>query len=282
MTNSVHEQREALGKRLREIRKDAGLSGRRLAALAGWHESKVSKLETGDRSPSEQDLRAYCAHTGTKDQLADLVATVRNIESAYVEYKRLLHTGTKRRQQQSVTLAEQTKLMRYYEPVLIPGILQTAEYAEAVLRRVTEFYRIPNDVDEGVSKRLEQQKVLYHGDHRFHILITEQSLFTTVGNAEVMAGQLDRLLAVMGLPRMLFGVVPSDAEWLNPATNFVMFDDRMVLVEAITAELKITQPREIALYARAFETLAAQSVTGKAARALVGAALDRWRDKSQP
>ncbi|MFI7668847.1 hypothetical protein [Nocardia sp. NPDC049526] len=54
---------------------------------------------------------------------------------------------------------------------------------------------------------------------------------------------------------MLFGVVPSDAEWLTPATNFVMFDERMVMVEAITAELTVTQPREIALYARAFETL---------------------------
>jgi hypothetical protein len=239
----------------------------------GWHESKVSKIETGDRSPSEADLRAYCAHANATDQLADLVATVRYIESAYVEYKRLLHTGTKRRQQHAVTLAEQTKLMRYYEPVLIPGILQTAEYAEAVLRRVTEFYRIPNDVDEGVAKRLEQQKVLYHGDHRFHILITEQSLSTTVGNDAVMTGQLDRLLAVMGLPRMLFGVVPSDAEWLTPATNFVMFDDRMVLVEAITAELKITQPREVALYARAFETLASQSVTGDAARGLIRRAI---------
>ncbi|WP_454198179.1 helix-turn-helix domain-containing protein [Nocardia sp. Marseille-Q1738] len=281
MTNSVHEQREALGKRLREIRKDAGLTGRQLAALAGWHESKVSKLETGDRSPSEQDLRAYCAHTGTKDQLADLIATVRNIEAAYLEWRRVLHAGTRRRQERSVALAEQTKLMRIYEPVLIPGILQTAEYAEAVLRRAIEFYRIPNDVDQGVSKRLERQQVLYRGDHRFHILIAEQSLSTTVGNAEVMTGQLDRLLAVMGLPRMLFGVVPSEAEWLTPATNFVMFDDRMILVEAISAELTITQPREIALYVRAFETLAAQSVTGKAARAVVGAALDRWRGKSQ-
>ncbi|WP_063036983.1 helix-turn-helix domain-containing protein [Nocardia pseudovaccinii] len=279
MTNSVHEQREALGKRLREIRKDAGLTGRQLAALAGWHESLVSKIETGHRTPTEAQLRAYCAHTDTKGQLSDLVATVRNIESAYLEYKRLLYTGTKRRQQQSVTLAEQAKLMRIYEPVLIPGMLQTAEYAEAVLRRVTEFYRIPNDVDQGVSKRLEQQKVLYRGNHRFHILITEQSLSTTVGNDEVMIGQLDRLLAVMGLPRMLFGVVPSDAEWLTPATNFVMFDDRMVMVEAITAELTITQPREIALYARAFETLAGQAVTGKDARALVGTALSRWRSK---
>ncbi|MBF6144518.1 helix-turn-helix domain-containing protein [Nocardia nova] len=274
MTNSVHQQREALGKRLREIRKDAGLTGRQLAAMAGWHESVVSKIETGHRTPTESQLRKYCAHTGANDQLSDLVATVRNIESAYLEYKRLLHTGTKRRQQQAVTLAEQTKLMRAYEPVLIPGILQTAEYAEGVLRRVTEFYRIPNDVEQGVAKRLEQQKVLYHGDHRFHILITEQSLSTTVGGDEVMAGQLDRLLAVIGLPRVLLGVVPSDSEWLTPATNFVMFDDRMVLVEAITAELKVTQPREIQLYRRAFDTLAGQSVTGDRARELIRKALD--------
>ncbi|MGV9753530.1 helix-turn-helix domain-containing protein [Nocardia farcinica] len=277
MTGSVHEQREALGKRLRELRRDAGLTGRRLAALAGWHESKVSKIETGDRSPSEADLRAYCAHTGAEDQLPDLVATVRSLESAYLEYKRLLHTGTGRRQQQSVTLAEQTRFMRVYEPVLVPGILQTAEYAEAVLRRVTQFYRIPDDVDRGVSKRLEQQKVLYRGDHRFHILIAEQSLSTTVGNNDVMVGQLDRLLAVMGLPRLLLGIVPSDAQWLTPASNFFIFDDRLVMVEAITAELRITQPREIALYARAFETLARQAVTGDRARELVRNALRRRR-----
>lgn len=277
MTNSVHEQREALGKRLREIRKDAGLTGRQLAALAGWHESLVSKIETGNRTPTESQLHAYCTHTGTEKQLADLIATVRNIESAYLEFKRLLHTGTGRRQQQSVALAEQSELMRIYEPVLIPGMLQTAEYAAAVLRRVTEFYRIPNDVDQGVSKRLEQQKVLYHGNHRFHILITEQSLSTTVGDPEVMAGQLDRLLAVMGLPRVLFGIVPAGAEWLTPATNFVMFDDRMVMVEAITAELTITQPREIALYGRAFQTLAGQAVTGEAARGLIRTALERRR-----
>ncbi|MFQ6229481.1 helix-turn-helix domain-containing protein [Nocardia sp. NPDC002869] len=274
MTNSVHEQREALGKRLREIRKDAGLTGRQLAALAGWHESLVSKIETGNRTPTEAQLRAYCAYTGTEKQLADLIATVRNIESAYLEFKRLLHTGTGRRQQQSVTLAEQSKLMRIYEPVLIPGILQTAEYAAAVLHRVTEFYRIPNDVDQGVSNRLEQQKYLYHGDHRFHILITEQSLSTTVGSPQVMTGQYDRLLAVIGLPRVLFGIVPAGAEWLTPVTNFVMFDDRMVMVEAITAELTITQPREIALYSRAFETLAGQAVTGEAARELIRKALE--------
>ncbi|MFD0364873.1 helix-turn-helix domain-containing protein [Nocardia sp. GCM10030253] len=281
MTNSVHEAREAFGKRLREIRKDARLTGRQLASLAGWHESKVSKIETGDRSPTEADLRAYCAHANAGDQLADLVAALRNIEASYLEWRRVLNTGTKRRQQASVSLAEQTQLMRIYEPVLVPGILQTAEYAESVLRRGTEFYRIPDDVEHGVSKRLERQQVLYRGNHRFHILMAEQSLSTTVGDESVMIGQLDRLLAVIGLPRVLLGIVPSESKWLTPTTNFVMFDNRVVLVEAITAELTITQPREIALYGRAFEILAGQAVVGEPARALIRKALDRRRGSNQ-
>ncbi|WP_231390317.1 Scr1 family TA system antitoxin-like transcriptional regulator [Nocardia sp. CNY236] len=52
-------------------------------------------------------------------------------------------------------------------------------------------------------------------------------------------------------------------------TNFVVFDQRLVLVEAVSAELTITQPREIALYGRAFDMLTRRSVTGDAARALI-------------
>ncbi|MGW0180117.1 helix-turn-helix domain-containing protein [Nocardia sp. NPDC003345] len=280
MSDAVHEQRRALGRRLREMRKDAGLTGRRLASMAGWHESKVSKIETGDRSPSEADLRAYCLHADAGDQLPDLVAAVRNVEAAHLEWRRILHAGTGRRQARSVALAEQTKLMRIYEPVVIPGILQTAEYAEAMLRRSIEFYGVPDDVEQGVSKRMERQRFLYRGEHRFHILIAEQSLSTTVGDRSVMAGQFDRLLAVMGLPRVLLGIVPAESEWRAPATSFVMFDERMVLVEAVSAELTITQPREIAIYQRAFGILAGQSVTGEAARSLIRTAMNRRQDSS--
>jgi hypothetical protein len=107
---------------------------------------------------------------------------------------------------------------------------------------------VPDDLDQGVSKRLERQQLLHKGDHRFHILIAEQALSTTAGSDAVMAGQLDRLLAVIGLPRVLLGIVPAQAELPMQVTNFVMFDTRLVLVEAITAELTVTQPREIAIY----------------------------------
>lgn len=275
MTSSVQQQREALGGRLRELRLQAGLSGSELARRAGWHQTRVPKIEYAKTKPTEADLRLWCTLTESEDQLADLIATARNIEAAYVEWRRVLHAGTRRRQHVSVKLTEQSKVLRIYQPSLIPGILQTAEYAHAMLRRSIDFHRIPDDLDAGLAKRLERQQLLYKGDRRFRVLIGEQAMYTTVGNDSVMTGQLDRLLAVMGLPRVVFGIIPATAELPMQTTNFVIFDDRMVMVEAMTAELTITQPREIALYHRAFETLAGRSVTGAAARELIHTALER-------
>ncbi|WP_067534030.1 helix-turn-helix domain-containing protein [Nocardia crassostreae] len=273
MTDSVQQQREALGERLREIRRTAGLTGRELARREGWHESKVSKIEYGKIKPSDTDLRAYCLHTGTADQLPDLIATLRHLDSAYLEWRRILATGTRHRQHQSVRLEADAKQIRNWQPQVVPGLLQTAEYAEAILRYGVEFYRIPDDVDAGVSKRLERQRVLYRSDHRFHFLIAEQALYTTVGDRDVMVGQLDRLYTILGMPRITLGVVPLTAEARAAVENFVMFDNRLVKVEGAIAELTITQPRELAIYGRAFDTLARQSVTGDAARALIRSAI---------
>ncbi|WP_063824837.1 helix-turn-helix domain-containing protein [Nocardia pseudovaccinii] len=270
--------REALGGRLRELRLNSGLTGTELAHLAGWHQTKVSKIEYGKTKPTDADIRAWCEHTRHTDQLADLIATVRNIEASYLEWRRVLGTGTKRRQQAQIKFESDTALMRWYEPVLIPGLLQTADYAHEILRSVIEFQGIPNDVEQGVATRMQRQQILYQRKHRFHFVIGEQALRTTVGDDRIMAGQMDRLLAIQNMPRVLFGIVPAETRYQAPISNFIIFDDRMVMVENLTAELTITQPREIATYARAFDILAQQSVTGRAARNLITAALERRTD----
>src|SRR5205823_3300634 len=128
VTSSVHQAREALGVRLRDIRKDAGLSGVALAALAGWRSSKISKIEYGKQTPSEEDIRVWCGYTGAEDQIADLIATARHVEAMYVENRRLLAHGTRRAHQASTELQAETRLTRWYEPCLVPGILHTPEY----------------------------------------------------------------------------------------------------------------------------------------------------------
>ncbi|MEV5649549.1 helix-turn-helix transcriptional regulator [Nocardia sp. NPDC052254] len=277
MTNSVDQQREALGARLRELRLTARLSGAELARRNQWHQTKVSKIEYGRIKPSRDDIHAWCRHCDATDHVPDLIASLENITTAHLEWRKVLGTGTKRRQHALVNLTEESEIIRIYNPQFIPGFLQTAEYAAGVLRNVSRFYRTPDDVDAGVAKRLERQQLLYRGIRRFHFLIGEQALYTTVGGTSVMTGQLDRLIAVTGLPRVTIGIVPATAEIPFAPANFSMFDTKIVLVEAITAELTVTQPREIKLYHQAFDTLVRLSVTGDAARELIHQALGRRR-----
>ncbi len=273
----MHQAREALGHRLRDIRKDAGLTGRDLAVRAGWHSSKISKIEYGKQTPSEDDIRTWCQHTGAHKQIPDLIATVRHIESMYVELRRSLGAGINRRQRAFGKRESTTSLMRWYEPLLIPGLLHTAEYAGAILRQVIDFYGTPDDLDTAAAARMERQQILYRSDHRFHFVVAHQALHTMVGNPEVMIGQLDRLLAVMSMPRVGLGIIPTDAPYVVPTNQFIMFDDQLVHLETVSAEINVTQPREIALYTKTFTALAGQAVTGAPARALITEALNHWR-----
>jgi len=60
-----------------------------------WHFTKVSKIENGARSPSEEDIRTWCTACGASDQIPDLIATVRHIEAMYHEYRRQMQAGLK-------------------------------------------------------------------------------------------------------------------------------------------------------------------------------------------
>lgn len=273
MSNTVHQAKETLGHRLRDLRKDAGLTGRQLALRAGWQSPKISKIEYGKQTPTEHDIVLWCQHCGAPDQIDDLVATVRNIETMYVEWRRRLHTGIRKRQEKLITLEGETTLLRWYEPVLVPGLLHTADYATAIMRRVIDFYQIPDDLTAAVAARMERQQILYKVDHRFHFILAEQALWTQVGSPDVMIGQLDRLLTIQSLARVSFGIIPARSTYQVPTNQFIIFDDHTVHVEAISAELAITQPREIALYAKAFTALHHQAVYDKKAKELITTAL---------
>ena len=274
MTASVQQALQALGARLREIRKDAGLTGRAFAAATGWHFTKVSKLENGARVPSETDVRTWCRVCRAEDQVPDLIAAARDAQLMYVEWRRKMRAGMRQSQALRLPLYERTRLFRLYEPGVIPGLFQTAQYAAAVIASFMKFSGVPADLDEAVAARMEWQKVIY-GDREFQVVLEEQALHTRAGGAEVMAGQLDRLLAVVSLPRVSLGVIPATAERIvMPSVGFLIFDEEMVQAETVSAWLTVTQPQELALYAKRFELLRRSAVYGGEARALMHHALE--------
>jgi transcriptional regulator with XRE-family HTH domain len=134
---------DALAARLREIRKDAELTARQVAQAAGWHESKCSRIENARTIPSPADIRTWCKICGVPDQATDLTASLRAIESMYVEWRRQIPAGMRRLQEASLPLYARTRQFRIYEPGVIPGLFQTAAYARARMGRIVEFNGIP-------------------------------------------------------------------------------------------------------------------------------------------
>ena len=184
---------DALAARMHEIRKDAELTARQVALTAGWHESKCSRIEHARTMPSPEDIRTWCSICGVPDQAADLTAALRGIDSMYVEWRRMIRSGMRRLQEAPLPLYERTRQFRIYEPGVIPGLFQTADYARARMGRIVEFNGIPDDLDTAVAARLERQRVLRRGDHRFAVVLEEWALRSRIGSTEMMAGQLTHL-----------------------------------------------------------------------------------------
>jgi transcriptional regulator with XRE-family HTH domain len=265
-----------LGGRLRELRCNAGLTARALAAATGQHFTRVSKIEHGVQSPSPQDIRNWSQACGAEDQVPDLISTLRAVESAYLEFRRQSQAGMKRvLGAHTLKRYEQTQVFRIYEHNVIPGLFQTAEYSAAMLSFWIKFLGAPNDLEEAVATRLERQRVLYRGGKRFVVVLEEQALSTWFGTAETQAGQLDRLLALMSLPNVSLGIIPLMTERTAVgSTGFWLFDETLAALETPTASIEVMRPDEFNMYARMFEALKASAVYGPRARALITHVID--------
>ncbi|WP_330228806.1 helix-turn-helix transcriptional regulator [Nocardia sp. NBC_00508] len=270
-SSSAQEARRALGARLRDLRKDAGLTGRELGEATGQHYTRVSKIENGVQAPTNRDIRVWCRICAAEDQIADLVATLRTVDSAYLEFRRESRAGMKRvLGAHTQKRYEQTRVFRIYEHNVIPGLFQTAEYSAAMLSFWIRFLDTPNDIEEAVAVRVERQRIIQRGGKRFVVVLEEQALRTWFGTAEVQAGQLGRLLELMALPNISLGIVPLMTERDAVAsTGFWILDNDLVALETPTASIQVTQPAECHMYMRMFEVLRGAAVYGRDARELI-------------
>ena len=278
-SSNAQQARQALADQLREIRLAAGLTGRALAAGAGWHGvSKVSKIEHGVRPPSEDDVRTWGRVCGTSpDRVEELLAEQRAMAGMWVSYQRLNRAGLRKAQESVRPRYESTALVRAYQPKIIPGLLQTAEYTTALLEDARNRQGVHrNDVTEAVAERAVRQKVLTQAGHQFMFIIEAPVLRYRFCEPDIMSRQLQHLREATRLPTVWLGVIPlgADRRKVLPREGFVMFDEELVRVELISGVLTVTQPREISMYARDFTDLAGISVRGPAARDLITAALN--------
>ena len=273
--SNVHEARNALGKRLRELRQAAGLSGRQLAESLSWPPSKVSKLENGRQTPTDDDIRVWTRTTDGESETEALLASLHTLEVQHAEWQRILRTGLKPRQQTLAEWDQRTRLFRAFEATVIPGLLQTAEYARFRFAESIRRLKLPNDINEAVAARVQRQEILYRPDKQFHFVLTEAALRLRLCPPAVMLGQLDRLVSLSSLPNVRLGIIGFETQYAtSPWHGFWLYDNERVLVETFSAALDLRQPQEVELYGNAFEQLAAAASYGRSARTVINRVID--------
>jgi transcriptional regulator with XRE-family HTH domain len=267
--------RKELGARLRQLRRTAGLTGQAIAAATGQHFTRVSRIEHGVQPPTERNIRDWCLACGAEDQIPELIATARSVESAYLEWARQSRAGLRRLGDlHSIATYRRTTTFRIHEPAVLPGIFQTEAYVRRMLAFWYAFLDAPNDADATVAMKRQRTAIALTPAKRVAVVLGEQALRTRRGTPEEHIGQLNHLLSLMRLPFLSVGVIPANAQrYAIASIGFWIFDNNAVALETPTAAIKVTRPQEVALYAKLFDCLQAEAVYGPDARDLITRAM---------
>jgi transcriptional regulator with XRE-family HTH domain len=270
-SSSAQQARQILADRLRDLRRDAGLTAKELAARAEWERTKVSKIEHATRPPSAEAIRTWCRICGAENEAPDLIASLRAAEGMWIEWRRMERSGLRRAQEARLPLYEQTRQFRAYSCWMVPGLIQIEDYTRAVLRAYQQRRGPRDDVEAAVAARMRRQRVLRRDGRTAAFLLEESVLRNGFGGAQVMRAQLTHLAQVLTWPTVSLGVIPAslDRGTAGPAEDFWIFDSQQVNVELISGYLTVTQPGEIAMYAQMFARLAEIAIYGKRAQDLV-------------
>lgn len=259
-----------IAERLLDMRKAAGLTGERLAAILNWPRSKVSKLENGRQAPSDLDITEWVEACGAGADagraLAEELAAGR---TRHRQWRHELRRGQVELQEDFDALLRRASHVRNFEITLIPGLLQTAGYTRfRVLENVRVYGADSNEVDATVAARMRRQDVLHDRNKQFEFIVSEAALRAGLCPPDVMLAQLDRLLGLTGMPNLVFGVIPFGVDpSIAPLNGFLMIDD-MTLVETFASEIQL-HGEESAVYERIAGLLREAALTGEMARQMI-------------
>ncbi|HEV2342462.1 MAG TPA: helix-turn-helix transcriptional regulator [Actinocrinis sp.] len=273
-------RRRRLAAELRRLRLAAGFTGEqvaeRLAPLGRWSASKVSRIETG----------RVAAHHGDVSDLLDLYGVDGGpLREELVELARQAGKHGWWQSYQDVLPGHITPLLdfetsssaiRYVQNLLVPGLLQTAEYARALIRSCNPEAG-PNQVDRLVDLRLSRQKVLERDDPpRLSVILDEAALRRPVGGAKAMREQLLRLVEHADAARAVVQVIPFGlGEHTGMDMPFTIlsfsadYEPDVVYVEQYTTTWYIDDEYDVRLYDSYFNHLRGTALGPWESRALI-------------
>jgi transcriptional regulator with XRE-family HTH domain len=261
-----------LGEGLRRAMEQAQLTGQEAARLLDWSPSGVSRLLSGKRGADQVRVSAFlavCRVTGAeRDRLLELCQEQRT--------PGWLQQHGSRLPQQLVTLIDHENkavTIEDFQAIVVPGLLQTGDYARAVISRIAT---VPGpEIDDRVAARLARQ-ILFSRERpaRFTFYLHEFVLRLPVGDPAVMSEQLHHLLRMSVRPYLSLRVVPATlGAHAGSAGSFKLMEfaefKPVAYMESETTSLFLEKPEEIAAYRRVLGSLAETALDEEESRKLI-------------
>ncbi|TDB97328.1 XRE family transcriptional regulator [Micromonospora fluostatini] len=271
--------RRQLGRLLRQAREEAGINLEAAAEALEWSRAKMYRLEGGQGT---HDVPLMCQHYGTSAELTEvLVALARETKSKgwWHAYGEVIPSWF----ELYVGMEAAAHHIRQYEPMLVPGLLQTPEYMEALF--TTRPGRTPQEVARKVALRLERQKLLTRRTPvapLFEAIIDETVVRRPLADIEAWRHQLAYLVNATQAPHVRLRVMPLSAtpHLVSVAGAFALLDfpaagtrpaePSTVYCESLTGSLYLDRPEEIAKYREAWQLLWDRALDERASEDLIG------------
>jgi transcriptional regulator with XRE-family HTH domain len=269
-----------LAAELRRIRGEAALTGEEAAVRLGWSPAKISRIETGRTVVSPADLQLlldlYQISGQHRDRLTDLGRTARQrgwwdvyADMLGPEYATL------------IALEADAQSVSWYAAQIVPGLLQTEEYAREIIRS-TLLISPPGEIERRVRVRMSRQRVLT-GDAALQlaVILDEAALRRVVGGAQVMRAQLRHLTDMAGQPNVDLRVLPA-AAGAHPAVmgefTILRFPEvvapDVVYLENMTSNIYVEREAEVFRYTMAFDRLNTLALGAEDSAALISGVAD--------
>jgi len=271
VTVSPVARRRELGSLLRSLRTRTGLTTEEVAERLGVSRSKISRLENGRRGASSADIARLCELYQVDDEYRSRLAelAVEGKQRAWWQRLNLTYGDY-------VGLEAEAESISDYALALVPGLLQTPDYARAIVRAGGPA--LPASiVEERVQARVIRQRLLAAAaGPRFVAVLDESVLHRVVGSPSVMVAQLRQILEMSRLPNVTIRIVPYDAGTVVSGVNkfiilrFALADiPDIVLIEDLTDHQYVDGADDVAVYNTTFQRLLSLSADPVASRAMV-------------
>jgi transcriptional regulator with XRE-family HTH domain len=260
--------RRQLGRYLRDLRGQARLTVKAAAAQLEWSEAKIWRIETGQTSLRSLDVEQMCRVYGAPADLTEaLMALARETKARgwWLSYGDVIPEGF----DVYIGLEEAASRLCWYESELVPGLLQTEDYARTLI--TTDNPGVSDEeIERRVQLRIARQALLTRvtAAPDLRVVLNEAILRRPIGDESIMAAQLSRLASVGALPNVSIKVMPFGVglHYGIMSGPFVMLEFPVngsgqhsepptVYVDGFTGALYLDKEREIKRYGNAFDAI---------------------------